>query len=105
AGPCCSRPPVQVRQFLRFAGTGQGEISMDLVGHPRAGGNEVLPVVDQKLQIHEQDLPVSRREPFLTRNDPGDGDRIDRVGLALRATMASLPVREGSWNLTNILPA
>jgi hypothetical protein len=77
---------------------------MDLVGSPRAGANELVPVADQELQIHEQDLPVSRRKPLLTGDDPGDGDRIDRVGLALRATMASLPVREGSWNLTDVLP-
>ena len=67
---------------------------MDPVSQLTALGDQVLAIVQQGTQVRS--LPhrqPDRRQGGLAHRDPGDGDRIDRVGLALTRLGAAFPGR------------
>jgi hypothetical protein len=68
---------------------------MDPVGHLGPGPNQLLTVVAEGLQVLEQVVSVRGGKFRLGGHHPGDGYRVDGIGLPVRGPAPALPVGEG----------
>ena len=88
----------RIRARVVRMGSGAGsraqaaQFGVDAVDQGAAFGDQVLAVVEQGPQVRGgADGEPHRRQLRFTGGDPGDGQRVDRVGLALAELAAALP--------------
>jgi hypothetical protein len=75
------------------------QVGVEAVGEPGALGQQLASVVDQRAQRLQRPVAADGGQVGIAQGDPGDQQRVDRVGLGLAAAPPARLGGELGWDL------